>query len=155
MDFVIHHIPGSTNTKADLLSRRSEYASKNGGDENHQPVTEIITKAHFAAMKVRKWTKWFTEQLQTKAKTDKAYQEAYEAATTDKITSAGQRTSDLTIEDGMLYRKGLCWIPEDMVPHILESEHDSRVAGHFGQEKTEELIRRNFWWPNLRESITA
>ena len=73
MDFVIHHIPGSTNTKADLLSRRSEYASKNGGDENHQPVTEIITKAHFAAMKVRKWTKWFTEQLQTKAKTDKAY----------------------------------------------------------------------------------
>src|SRR5204863_5363187 len=106
VDFVIHHIPGSMNTEADLLSRCSEYASKNGRDENHQPVTEIITKAHFTAMKVRKWTKWFTEQVQTKAKADKAYQDAYEAATTDKITSAGQRTSDLTIEDGMLYQKG-------------------------------------------------
>ena len=55
-------------------------------------------------MKVRKWTKWFTEQVQTKAKADKAYQDAYTAATktqaakeivtTDKIPSGGQRISD-------------------------------------------------------------
>ena len=42
-----------------------------------------------------------------------------------------------------------------MIPTILESEHDSKVAGHFGQEKTIELVRRNFWWPRMDTDITA
>ena len=41
-----------------------------------------------------------------------------------------------------------------MIPTILESEHDSKVAGHFGQEKTIELVRRNFWWPGMDTDIT-
>jgi len=35
----------------------------------------------------------------------------------------------------------------------MESEHDTRVAGHMGQDKTIELIRRNFWWPKMNERI--
>ena len=41
-----------------------------------------------------------------------------------------------------------------MIPTILESEHDSKVAGHFGQEKTIELVRWNFWWPGMDTDIT-
>ena len=41
-----------------------------------------------------------------------------------------------------------------MIPTILESEHNSKVAGHFGQEKTIELVRRNFWWPGMDTDIT-
>jgi len=36
----------------------------------------------------------------------------------------------------------------------MESEHDTKVAGHMGQDKTIELIRRNFWWPKMNERIT-
>jgi len=32
------------------------------------------------------------------------------------------------------------------IQQILESEHDSKIAGHMGQDKTIELILRNFWW---------
>ena len=39
------------------------------------------------------------------------------------------------------------------MPEVLDSEHDSKVAGHFGQDKTIELIRRNFWWPKMDEQI--
>jgi len=35
----------------------------------------------------------------------------------------------------------------------MESEHDTKVAGHMGQDKTIELIRRNFWWPEMNERI--
>jgi len=35
----------------------------------------------------------------------------------------------------------------------MESEHDTKVAGHMGQDKTIELIRRNFWWPKTNERI--
>jgi len=35
----------------------------------------------------------------------------------------------------------------------MKSEHDTKVAGHRGQDKTIELIRRNFWWPKMNERI--
>jgi hypothetical protein len=64
-----------------------------------------------------------------------------------------QRTSQMArkgkilgIEDGLLYRKGMLWIPEDegLKKKILESEYDTKVAGHMGQDKTIKLIRQNF-----------
>jgi len=36
---------------------------------------------------------------------------------------------------------------------ILESEHDTRIARHMGQDKTIELIRQNFWWQKMNERI--
>ena len=38
---------------------------------------------------------------------------------------------------------------------ILETEHDSKVAGHFGQDKPLELVTRNFWWPGIRTEVIA
>ncbi|KAH0605100.1 uncharacterized protein H6S33_005082 [Morchella sextelata] len=47
------------------------------------------------------------------------------------------------------------WIPADdrIKIRIAQSEHDSKVAGHFGQDKTLELITRNFYWPKMNEWI--
>ena len=56
-------------------------------------------------------------------------------------------------KDDLLYRGNLLWIPKGLVQHILKSEHDTKVAGHMGQDKTIELIRRNFWWPKMNEQI--
>ena len=49
----------------------------------------------------------------------------------------------------------MLWIPEDgkLIGTILESEHHSKIAGHMGQDKTIELIRRNFWWPGMDKRI--
>jgi hypothetical protein len=59
----------------------------------------------------------------------------------------------LELQDGLLYRKGLLWVPENARNAILHTEHNSPVAGHFGQDKTIELIRRNFWWPKMDQDI--
>jgi transposase InsO family protein len=32
---------------------------------------------------------------------------------------------------------------------VIKGDHDSKMAGHFGQDKTLELIRRNFFWPGM------
>jgi len=49
----------------------------------------------------------------------------------------------------------MLWIPGDegLITLILESEHDSKIAGHMGQDKTIELVRRHFWWPKMDERI--
>ena len=55
----------------------------------------------------------------------------------------------------ILHYRGRLYVPKQMIPTILESEHDNKVAGHFGQEKTIELLRRNFWWRGMDTDITA
>ena len=37
---------------------------------------------------------------------------------------------------------------------IMEAEHDSQVAEHFGTYKTIGRIRANFYWPKMDEQIT-
>jgi len=41
----------------------------------------------------------------------------------------------------------------DLRKMILQEEHDSKVAGHMGQEKTIELVQRNFFWPQMDQWI--
>jgi len=61
----------------------------------------------------------------------------------------------MEIREGILYRKGMLWVPnkKKLIDNILESEHDTTVAGHRGQVKMLELIRRNFWWPGMNERV--
>ena len=59
-------------------------------------------------------------------------------------------SANLTVENGdLLHYRGRLYIPKSIIETILESEHDSKVAGHFGQDKTIELVRWNFWWPRM------
>ncbi len=54
------------------------------------------------------------------------------------------------IEDGLLYFEGRLYIPEGPPRlHILQSRHDFPAAGHFGFNKTMELIFQDFWWPQM------
>jgi len=57
------------------------------------------------------------------------------------------------IRNGLLYQRNLLWVPEGVVQQILESEHNTKVARHMGQDKTIELIRRNCWRPKINERI--
>jgi len=54
-------------------------------------------------------------------------------------------------EDGLLLHDGLVYIPanDTIKLEILWSCHDSRVAGHLGQEKTLELVSQDYYWPRM------
>jgi len=64
-----------------------------------------------------------------------------------------RKNKDLKNVDGLLYLRNLLWVPEGLVQQILESEHDTKVAGHMGQDKMIELVRRNFGRPKMNERI--
>ena len=59
------------------------------------------------------------------------------------------------MEDGLLYYKDRLFIPanEDLLTEIAKGCHDSKVAGHFRQEKTIELVTRKFYWEKLTNWI--
>ncbi|KNF05795.1 hypothetical protein PSTG_01192 [Puccinia striiformis f. sp. tritici PST-78] len=47
------------------------------------------------------------------------------------------------------------YVPDDssMKLEVLSSRHDSLLAGHHGQDKTQQLISRNFYWPRMTKDI--
>lgn len=60
------------------------------------------------------------------------------------------------VVNGLLFWKTRLTIPEDesLKTLILENEHDSKVEGHFGIDKTMELVQRNFYWPQMTNWVT-
>ena len=60
----------------------------------------------------------------------------------------GERVlNDWTESNGLLYYKNRLYIPENeaLQTEIAQGCHDSRVAGHFRQEKTIEIVTRDFY----------
>jgi len=60
-----------------------------------------------------------------------------------------------SISDDLLYYKGPGFIPanEALQTLIAKGCHDSQVAGHFGQEKTLEIITRDFYWKGFTDWV--
>ena len=163
IDFRIYYRPGSQNGKPDALSRRSEYRPGKGGSEN-QPITTILRENHFAepdrqkrtficssarlaSLPARKWAEAFVTSIKEQSRKDSEYQRAWKTAREDPAPSS------LEVKEELLYRKGRLWVPETLRDDILRTEHDTKIAGHMGQDKTVELIRWNFWWPKMNERI--
>ena len=99
-------------------------------------------------------SKWLEEEIVSKAKSDSIWHKLYDIATEDRALD-GRITALVTYKVGMLFRKDKVWIPSDpsLPKLIMESEHDSRLAGHMGMDKTMELVDRNFYWPEMAKDF--
>ena len=58
-------------------------------------------------------------------------------------------------EDEMAYMEGRIYVPnnKDIKEEILKEHHDPADVGHPGQHRIQELIKRIYWWPGLKEDI--
>ena len=101
-----------------------------------------------------KMSKWLEEEILSEAKSVLIWQELYDKDAEDDALE-GHTTVLVTYKDGMLFRKGKVSIPSTptLSKLIMESEHDSRMAGHIGMDQTMELVDRNFNWPEMAEDI--
>jgi len=73
-----------------------------------------------------------------------------------RLRESGKKLLEEWIEkDGLLYPKDRLYIPENeaLQTKIAHGCHDSLVAGHFGQEKTIEIVTRDFYWKRLADWI--
>lgn len=160
--FIINYRPGRLNEKADILSRLPQYRPEKGGAED-QPITSVLQEKHFShsqgtmftasaavlltserlcSLRTPRWSPEFVKNLRKAASEDPVY-----------LEQKNQPGKDIEIQDDLLYRKNRLWVPIALQREIMESEHDTRIAGHMGMDKTMELVTRNFWWPNLEDTV--
>jgi hypothetical protein len=62
------------------------------------------------------------------------------------------------IEDGLLYvgqdlERVRLVVPEKFTRPIIELHHDKVLAGHRGVQRTRDLVKVNYFWPNIDQDI--
>ncbi len=71
-----------------------------------------------------------------------------------KLRSEGLLESWEDIEQ-VLYYQDFPYILRIIRSELRSKHHDDPLAGHFGIEKTCELIAKKYYWPTLRQDIKA
>lgn len=86
---------------------------------------------------------------------DKAYF-AQESLTRREPGGAKKGTAHWEVDpNSVLRRNGKVWIPEDKAlrANIMMRNHDDPIGGHYGVDKTVELLQRKYFWPYVRRDV--
>jgi len=88
------------------------------------------------------------ERIKEKAMLEEKYREICK-----RISTGGNIDENFTISGELLRWKNRIYVPEGLRQRVIQSEHDSKVVGHFGRERTLELLSRNFYWSNMERDV--
>ena len=58
------------------------------------------------------------------------------------------------LQNGLLFRGGQLCIPKcSMRENLIREKHCGTLGGHFGVDKTMELVRINYFWPKIPTNV--
>ena len=157
------------NGKADALSRRPEYRPREGGSVT-QPVQNLFRPGQLQLdddpcivcisaislvilVKSSHLAKDLLDEVRQIAKNDSEYQ----AIMTAMRDGNEKVDKHLTLSEELLWYNRRLYIPNNMELRLRLTlhDHDSKVAGHWGQAKTLELMTRNWYWPKMEEFVDS
>jgi hypothetical protein len=154
-NFVIKYRKGSSNNRADALSRRLGDKPLKGG-ETHETV---LKPEHFTELAVITSKSDFelVEILHILQHEDKGLSVIRQALQNKDVPKALKKSiSEYHIDDdGIIMFRGRMVMPDnaDLKKEIVQSHHDSGTAGHPGREKTLDLVTRDYWWTSVTQYI--
>ena len=117
----IKYKKGSTNHVADCLSR--------------PPVAALTTVLNSCGHETSGWSQLYDS--------DPDFSATYRAVCADTPVP------DFHLQDGLLCHLGHLCVPSSERAKLIWEAHYSRVAGHFGTEKTVAVLQKYFYWPKL------
>jgi len=148
-DFTLQHIPGKTNTKVDILSRKDQVDTREDNKDVQLLKDEI-------------WSRKITSKIQVfdgRKRGDKndIIKKIRKNNTREReVIQAMKREDGLAWEeDNVVYMEGRIYVPnnKDLKEEILREHHDPADIGHPGQHRMQELIKRTYWWLGLKEDV--
>ena len=63
-----------------------------------------------------------------------------------------------TLSDGLLVRSKhpeQVYVPNQLRLLVIKLNHDAPTAGHLGVDKTYDILKRNFYWNNMRQDVES
>ena len=161
-NLVIRFRPGKLGTKPDALTRRWDVYAKEGGNDyakvNPQNFRPVFTQEQLSSS--LRASSLISPALRGSSLMDleQLHSDIREGYASDPITSAQlPQPSDpkWTLSNGLLLLNNQIYVPD--VPNlrlrVLQHKHDHPLSGHFGQNKTLDLVRRDYVWPSMRTFV--
>ena len=71
-----------------------------------------------------------------------------------KIRAEGLKSNYKEV-DKVLYHQKLPFVPKAIQTELISQHYEDLLAGHFGIDKTRELIGRKYYWPSLRRDVKS
>jgi len=136
-NFTLQHIPGKTNTKADILSRKDQVNMKEDNKNIQMLKKELWMRRTMAevTMLKRMTTTDKQEILEEIRRNDTKEQEVIQALEKNNGFSWE--------EDEIIYMEGRMYVPNNkkLKENILQENHDLVDVEHLGQQRMLELIK--------------
>jgi len=114
----------------------------------------MLSRTHVNAALTRTINALFLDKIRVAGKQAEKWQD--QGRELVRLRESGKEMLGEWIEkDGLLYYKNRLYIPENeaLETEICQGCHDSLVAGDFRQEKTIEIVTRDFCWKGLPDWI--
>ncbi|QRW18196.1 Retrotransposable element Tf2 protein [Rhizoctonia solani] len=148
-NFEIHYCPGKRSGKPDALSRRSDYVDTPPEPEVMLP-TEVFANTSEEEFEI-------VTEICSRIREDPSLEPIVQFLTEDADNappSIQKAYRDYDWEEDLLWYRGKLVVPDSEIlkEQLLKEFHDSPLAGHPGQQRTLELLSRNYWWPGMKSS---
>jgi hypothetical protein len=164
-NFMIRFRPGKLGTKPDALTRRWDVYPKGGNSDyaqvNPHNFRPVFTQEQLASS-VRAGNLMDTIlRAATIVDVNKLHEDIKATLPKDPVTSEKLASFSETSENpdpgwsldssGLLRLNDRIYVPDadDLRLRILKYKHDHILSGHFGQNTTLKLIRREYVWPQI------
>ena len=148
-DFTLQHIPGKTNTKADILSRKDQINTKKDNKDIQMLKKELwMRRTKIEIIMLKKMTTTDRQEILEEIRRNSTKEwEIIQVLEKDNGVSWKK--------DGIVYMEERIYVPNSkkLKKKILQENHDSVDVRHSKQQKMLELIKQNYWWPELKEDI--
>ena len=165
-NFVIRFRPGKLGTKPDALTRRWDVYPKEGDSDyatlNPHNLRPIFTEQQLISS--LRASSLFEPVLRAASVMDvhQLHQDILSALQEDPAAQTHLQIARDSVDprwtissEGLLLCDGRIYVPDgkDLRLQVLRDKHDHILSGHLGQNKTLELVRQEYTWPNLRTFV--
>ena len=162
-NLVIHFRPGKLGAKPDALTRRWDVYPKEGDSGyarvNPQNFRLVFTQEQLSNSLCATYLESPVLHAVAIMDVETLHNNILSALTSDPIAQvhlSDPPDSRWSVDETSFLRlDGRIYIPDsdDLHLQVLRYRHDHPLSGHFGQNRTLELIRREYTWPGLRTFI--
>ncbi|KAF8695237.1 hypothetical protein RHS03_08072, partial [Rhizoctonia solani] len=148
-NFKIHYCPGKQSGKLDALSRQLDYVDTPQEPEVMLP-SEVFANTSEEELEI-------VTKIRAKLREDPSLEPIITFLTEDVDNappSIQKAYQDYNWEEDLLWYCMKLVVPdsEPLKERLLREFHNSLLAGHPGQQRTLELVSRNYWWPGMKSS---
>jgi hypothetical protein len=155
-NFLLRHIPGKDNTKADILSRLIKPDTSNDNTEVEMFKDRILIRKIQGETMVYEGTLIDNQRIKITADTTLLEDiRGCKRRESRVVQEMEKQPKKLWENDGVIYRSRKIYVPnsQEICDHILHNHHYLPDVGHPGIHQMLELVKRTFWWPTIKTDV--